>query len=300
MRGQTQGCVTNVSLCKHTQARRNAVRLRFLAQFTQDPFGTLGALILLLLIASAVFAPVISPFDALELNYDSLLQPPNAVHWFGTDDLGRDIFSRILYGGAETLRVSMTATLLGVMGGLFFGIISGYFGGWIDDLVQRVVEVFLAFPTVLLLIAIIAVLGRGLEVILIAGAIATIPIYTRILRGITLSVRHQDYIVSARSLGANQAQILVHHVLPNILPSALTYATLGLGGIILATAGLSYIGLGAQPPSPEWGAMLNAGRPLIRSAWWMSVFPGLFIFLAVLSVNLVGERLRVLLDPRNR
>ncbi|MCU0514815.1 MAG: ABC transporter permease [Anaerolineae bacterium] len=260
----------------------------------------MGAVILVLLIAAAVLAPVISPFDALELRYDRILQPPGSVHWFGTDDLGRDIFSRILHGGAETLRVSLAATLLGVMGGLCFGIISGYFGGWIDDLIQRVVEVFLAFPTVLLLIAIIAVLGRGLEVILIAGAIATIPIYTRLLRGITLSVRHQDYIVSAQSLGAGHGHILLHHVLPNVLPFALTYATLGLGSIILATAGLSYIGLGAQPPSPEWGAMLNAGRPHIRSAWWMSVFPGLFIFLAVLSVNLVGERLRVLLDPRNR
>jgi ABC-type dipeptide/oligopeptide/nickel transport system permease subunit len=273
---------------------------RFPGRLLQDPFSAVGAVILVLLIAAAVLAPVISPFDALELRYDRILQPPGSVHWFGTDDLGRDIFSRILHGGAETLRVSLAATLLGVMGGLCFGIISGYFGGWIDDLIQRVVEVFLAFPTVLLLIAIIAVLGRGLEVILIAGAIATIPIYTRLLRGITLSVRHQDYIVSAQSLGAGHGHILLHHVLPNVLPFALTYATLGLGSIILATAGLSYIGLGAQPPSPEWGAMLNAGRPHIRSAWWMSVFPGLFIFLAVLSVNLVGERLRVLLDPRNR
>lgn len=289
-----------MTIFKHSQKRRKAGQVRFLAQFLEDPFSALGAAILLLLITSALLAPMISPFDALELHYDSTLQPPNAAHWFGTDDLGRDIFSRILHGGAETLRVSMAATLLGSIGGLFFGIISGYFGGWIDDLIQRVVEVFLAFPTVLLLIAIIAVLGRGLEVILIAAAIATIPIYTRILRGITLSVRHQDFIVSAQSLGANHPHILLHHVLPNVLPSALTYATLGLGGIILATAGLSYIGLGAQPPSPEWGAMLNAGRPLIRTAWWMSVFPGLFIFLAVLSVNLVGERLRVLLDPRNR
>lgn len=275
-------------------------RVRMLTHFFSDPFSAAGALILLLLIASSVSAPLISPYDALELNYDQILLPPGADHWFGTDDLGRDIFSRILHGGAETLRVSFAATLLGTTGGLILGIISGYFGGWIDDLIQRLVEVFLAFPTVLLLIAIIAVLGRGLEVILIAGAIATIPIYTRILRAITLSVRHQDFIVSARSLGADHRHILLHHVLPNVLPSALTYATLGLGGIILATAGLSYIGLGAQPPSPEWGAMLNAGRPLIRNAWWMSVFPGLFIFLAVLSVNLVGERLRVLLDPRNR
>lgn len=274
--------------------------MRFLTSFMRDPFSAVGAAILLLLIALTLLAPLISPFDALDLRYDSVLLPPGDVHWFGTDDLGRDIFSRILYGGAETLRVSLAATLLGTCGGLFLGIISGYFGGWIDDLIQRVVEVFLAFPTVLLLIAIIAVLGRGLEVILIAGAIATIPIYTRILRGITLSVRHQDYIVSAQSLGATHSQILMNHVLPNVLPSAITYATLGLGSIILATAGLSYIGLGAQPPSPEWGAMLNAGRPHIRNAWWMSVFPGIFIFLAVLSVNLVGERLRILLDPRTR
>lgn len=280
--------------------RRSQQRLRFLRRFLQDPFNAVGAAVLLLLIGAALFASVISPFDALELRYDSILQPPGSVHWFGTDDLGRDIFSRILYGGAETLGVSFAATLLGTCGGLFLGILSGYFGGWVDDVIQRVIEVFLAFPTVLLLIAIIAVLGRGLEVILIAGAIATVPIYTRILRGITLSIRHQDYIVSAHSLGANHSHILWRHVLPNVIPFALTYATLGLGSIILATAGLSYIGLGAQPPSPEWGAMLNAGRPLIRNAWWMSVFPGLFIFLAVLSVNLVGERLRVLLDPRNR
>ncbi len=276
------------------------MKVRLLARFLRDPFSAVGVAILSLLIASALLAPLISPFDALEIQYDSLLLPPSTAHWFGTDDLGRDIFSRILYGGAETLRVSFAATLLGMLGGLFFGVISGYFGSWVDDLIQRLVEVFLAFPTVLLLIAIIAILGRGLEVILTAGAIATIPIYTRILRGITLSVRHQDYIVAARSLGASHAHVLTHHVLPNVLPAALTYGTLGLGAIILATSGLSYIGLGAQPPSPEWGAMLNAGRPHIRSAWWMSIFPGLFIFLAVLSVNLVGERLRVMLDPRTR
>lgn len=285
---------------KYSEQRHRFGRIQFLRRFMDDPFSAAGAVILLLLAASALFAPVLSPFDPLALDYQAVLQPPSAVHWLGTDDLGRDIFSRILHGGAETLRVSFLATLLGTAGGVFFGVISGYFGGWVDDLIQRVVEVFLAFPTVLLLIAIIAILGRGLEVILIAGAIATIPIYTRILRGVTLSIRHQDYIVSARSLGANHLHILIYHVLPNVLPSALTYATLGLGGVIVATAGLSYIGLGAQPPSPEWGAMLNAGRPLLRSAWWMSVFPGLFIFLAVLSVNLVGERLRVLLDPRTR
>lgn len=273
---------------------------RWFITWLKDPFALLGLVLLLSLSLLALLAPSISPYDPLEVRYDSLFQPPNAQFFMGTDELGRDVFSRIMWGGRETLRVSALATLIGIAGGLFLGILSGYAGGWLDELIQRLVEIFLAFPTVLLLIAIIAILGRGLEVILVAAAIATIPIYTRIIRAVTLSVRHQEFILSSHALGASHGRILLYHILPNVLPSALTYATLGLGGIILATSALSYIGLGAQPPSAEWGAMLNAGRPHLRTAWWMSVFPGLFVFLAVLSVNLVGDHLRGLLDPRNR
>lgn len=270
------------------------------AKLRADPFGLLGLILFLIILLTTVGAPLLAPYDPLALDYKNLLKPPQAAHFMGTDELGRDLFSRVLWGGRESLRVSFLATLIGMAGGLLLGTISGYFGGLVDDLIQRLVEIFMAFPTILFLLTIIAALGPGLETVLIAAGIATIPTYTRLIRASVLSIRGLDYVLASRALGASEWALLRRHVLPNVLPLALTYAALGVGSIILATAGLGYIGLGAQPPSPEWGAMLNAGRNYVSTAWWLSFFPGACIFLAVLSINLLGEGLRNLLDPRLR
>jgi peptide/nickel transport system permease protein len=192
--------------------------------------------------------------------------------------------------------VAILASLIGFGGGLLFGMLSGYLGGWTDLLIQRVVEVMLAFPTILLVLSIVAALGPNLTTLLIATGISTIPIYIRMIRSTVLIEREKEYVLASIALGAHPVGIMLRHILPNVLSTAVIYVTLGLGSIILATSGLSYVGLGAQPPTPEWGAMLTEGQRLFRSAWWPVFFPGLFIFLAVVGVNLLGDALRDILD----
>lgn len=266
----------------------------------QDRLALLGLIGLMLILAVSLLAPWLAPADPVAIDYDAILQPPSPSHPFGTDDLGRDVLSRVLWGGRQSLRTAVMASFAGLTGGLLLGLVSGFRGGALDSALQRVLEVFLAFPFILFLLSIVAILGPGDGTILIAASVAMIPPYTRLVRGSVLSVRNLDYIMASRALGASDTRIIFRHVLPNVLPTVMVYATLGLGGIILAAAGLSYLGLGVQPPTPEWGAMLNAGRTYIRSAWWMSVFPGLAIFLTVLCVNLLGDGLRDALDPRQR
>ena len=266
----------------------------------RDKLALLGLIGLLLILIVTLLAPWIAPADPVDINYDAILQPPSSSHPFGTDDLGRDVLSRVMWGGQQSLRTAVVASIVGLTGGLLLGLVSGFRGGAVDSALQRLVEIFLAFPFILFLLSIIAILGPGQGTILIAASVAMIPLYTRLVRGSVLSVRNLDYIMASRAMGGSDAHILFRHVLPNVLPTVIVYASLGLGGIILAAAGLSYLGLGTQPPTPEWGAMLNAGRTYIRSAWWMSVFPGLAIFLTVLCVNLLGDGLREALDPRQR
>lgn len=258
-------------------------------------FGLIGLAALLLI---TVFAPQIAPYDPTAMQFDQLLQPPSALHPFGTDDSGRDLFSRVLWGGRESLRVSFLAVLLAWSGGIVVGLVSGYFGGWVDALIMRLADVMMAFPSILLVLSIVAALGPGLGTVLIALGIAEIPWTARLVRGSVLAAKNYEYITAARVLGASHTYIMFTQILPNIMPPLIIYSTLGLGGAILTTAGLSYIGLGAQPPSPEWGAMLNYGRQYLRDAWWMSIYPGLAIFFAVLCVNLLGEGLRDALDPK--
>ncbi len=259
--------------------------------------GLVGIVLLLLTI---VLAPVLAPYDPTQMNYDHLLEPPSREHLWGTDDLGRDILSRVLWGGQESLRVAMMGTAIAGVGAIVVGLVSGYYGGMIDNLIQRVVEVFLAFPTILLLISIVAVLGPSLSTVLIALGVSSIPGASRLVRGTVLAAKNCEYVMTAQVIGATNRRIMVRHILPNVMAPIIVYSTLGLGSAIMATAGLSYIGLGAQPPSAEWGAMLNYGRSYMRDAWWMSVFPGLGIFVAVLCVNLLGDGLRDALDPKLR
>jgi peptide/nickel transport system permease protein len=266
----------------------------------RNPLALFGLYVLLSLVMIALAAPILTPIDPTEMDYENILSAPSRQHIFGTDDLGRDIFSRVLWGGRESLRVGLLAVAIAVIGGTIVGMISGYFGGKADMLIQRAQEIITAIPSILLILSILAVFGVGLNTALVALGIVSIPWFSRIARGATLAVKSMEYISAAQALGANHTRILVLHVLPNIAAPLISAATLALGYAIMAAAGLSYIGLGAQPPSPEWGAMLNAGSGYLRDAWWMSIFPGLFLFFTVLSINLLGDGLVVALDPKLR
>ena len=265
-----------------------------------NPVGMVGLVGFALLILMVILAPVLAPADPTDMDFDHLLEPPGAAHLFGTDDLGRDILSRVLWGGRESLRVSLMGIVIAAVGGIVVGLVSGYYGGWVDNVIMRMVDVMLAFPTILLLLSIVAALGPSLTTVLVALGISAIPGVSRFVRGSVLAAKNFEYVTAAQVLGATKRYIMFTQILPNIMAPLIIYSTLGLGSAIMATAGLSYIGLGAQPPSPEWGAMLNYGRNYLRDAWWMSVFPGLAIFAAVLFINLLGDGLRDALDPKLR
>jgi peptide/nickel transport system permease protein len=266
----------------------------------RNPVGMFGLVGFVLLIVVTLAASVLAPVEPTAMDFEHLLEPPSAAHPFGTDDLGRDIFSRVLWGGRESLRVAVLAVLVAGAGGIVLGLVSGYYGGWVDATIMRLVDVFLAFPSILLVLSIVAALGPNLGTVLVALGVSSIPGVARFVRGSVLAARNYEYVTAARVLGATDRYIMFTQILPNIMAPLIIYSTLGLGGAIMTTAGLSYIGLGAQPPSPEWGAMLNYGRDYLRDAWWMSVFPGLAIFVAVLCINLLGDGLRDALDPKLR
>ncbi|MBI4320909.1 MAG: ABC transporter permease [Chloroflexi bacterium] len=265
-----------------------------------NPLAMFGLVVLVLLAAVTLLAPWLAPYDPTKMDYDSLVVVPGGAHLFGTDDLGRDILSRVIWGGRESLRVAVVAILVSLAGGLGLGLVAGYYGGIVESAIMRVMDVFLAFPSILLMLSIVAALGPSLTTVLIALAISAIPGYSRIVRASVLSAKNLEYVTAARVIGATDRRIMVRHILPNIAAPLIVYSTVMLGGMIYVTAGLSYIGLGAQPPSPEWGAMLSYGRVYVREAWWLSVFPGMAIFIAVLSVNLLGDGLREALDPKLR
>jgi len=268
--------------------------------FLHSQLAMIGFIGLSLLILSAIFAPLLAPYPPTQLDYDHPLEAPSSAHWMGTDDLGRDIFSRVLYGGRESLKVGLIGVTIAVIGGVCLGMLAGFYGGWLDNLIMRIVDIMLAFPYILLLLSIVAVLGPGLGTVMIALGLAGIPFYTRLIRGSVLAAKNFEYVTAARVVGVSPFAIMFRHILPNIIAPVIVYATLDLGGSIMATSGLSYIGLGAQPPSPEWGAMLNAGRKFIMQAGWMSIYPGLMIFFAILFVNLIGDGLRDAFDPKLR
>jgi len=266
----------------------------------RNPSAISGLAGLTLLILVTVLAPILAPYDPTAMHTDRLLEGPSGAHLFGSDDLGRDVLSRVLWGGRESLRVSLTGILIAMGGGTLLGLYSGYYGGRADSLIMRLTDIWLAFPAILMVLAIVATLGPSLGTVLIGLSISAMPWFVRFVRGSVLAARHFEYITSAQVIGASDRRIMFNHVLPNVLAPIIVYATLGLGNAIMVTAGMSYIGLGAQPPSPEWGAMLNYGRNYLREAWWMSMFPGLAIFVAVMCVNLLGDGLRDALDPKLR
>ena len=266
----------------------------------RNPTAMFGLAGLVLLVVAAVTAPLVAPYDPVEMDFQALTQAPSEIHLLGTDDLGRDVLSRVIWGGRESLRVALTGILIAMLGGTAIGLVSGYFGGLVDSTMMRIMDIWLAFPTILLILAIVATLGPNLGTVLFALSISAMPWFGRFVRGSVLSAKNFEFVTAARVIGASDRRIMLTHILPNVLAPIIVYATVGLGNAIMITAGMSYLGLGAQPPSPEWGAMLNYGRNYIRDAWWMSAFPGFAIFLAVMCVNLLGDGLRDALDPKLR
>jgi ABC-type dipeptide/oligopeptide/nickel transport system permease subunit len=260
----------------------------------------IGATILVLEIIIALAAPLIAPFDPLDQNPRAALQAPSSEHWMGTDDTGRDLLSRVIWGARISLRVGVISVLIGGGIGITLGIIAGFRGGWLDNVIMRFVDLLLAFPGILLALGIIAILGPGLSNVMLAVGISSIPSYTRVARGSTLALRERDFVTSARSIGAKDRRIMLRYILPNVLPPLVVLATLGIAGAILTAAGLSFIGLGAVPPTPEWGAILTLGRKYINQAWWYTTFPGLAIMVTVLGINMLGDALRDALDPKLR
>ncbi|HUG15586.1 MAG TPA: ABC transporter permease [Thermomicrobiales bacterium] len=257
-----------------------------------------GATILGAIALAALFAPIVAPADPLAMTIEDQFQAPSGKHLFGTDEFGRDILTRVIYGARYSLRVGVLATLIAVGGGTLLGLTSGYFGGWIDGLGQKLIDVLLAFPGLLLALMIIAILGTGLQNVLLALGIGGIPYYARLMRGQVLSLKEREFVEAARVIGAGDTRIMLRHLFPNTLSPLIVVASIDLGANILAAAALSFIGLGAQPPTPEWGAMLSAGRDYMRDQWWIATFPGLAIVVTVLGFNLIGDGLRDALDPR--
>lgn len=262
--------------------------------------AVLGGTIVLIIVLTALLADVIAPYDPIRGRLADMLQPPSPEHWMGTDEQGRDILSRIIHGSRISLQVGLVAVGISLTTGTLIGAVSAYFGGWFDLLVMRIIDILLAFPSILLAIAITAILGPSLTNAMIAVGIVGMPVYARLVRASVLSLREQDFVQAARAAGGGHGRILWRHILPNALAPLIVQSTLSIGTAMLDAAGLSFLGLGAQPPAPEWGAMLSGAQVYIQLAPWVVTFPGLAIMLAVLGFNLLGDGLRDVLDPRLR
>ena len=261
---------------------------------------TAGLLLTVVLIVVAIAAPLLAPYDPDSQDTAHRLEPPSKAHLLGLDDLGRDVLSRILYGARVSLRVGFSVVILASLVGVTLGAIAGYFGGWVDTVVMRVCDILLAFPGILLAIALVAVLGPSLNNVIIALSIIGWVGYARLVRGQVLKVREMEYVTAAKALGAKSPRVIVLHVLPNVMNPVIVMATLGLAGAILAEAALSFLGLGVQPPTPSWGAMLTSGRLYLGLANHLAIFPGIAIMLAVMGLNVLGDGLIDALDPKYR
>ncbi|MDR7484342.1 MAG: ABC transporter permease [Armatimonadota bacterium] len=270
------------------------------AQFRRNRAGLIGLAILMAFLGAGLFAPVLAPYDPYEIDLEGGLKKPSRAHWLGQDELGRDLLSRIIYGARLSLVIGIIAVSIGVGFGVPIGAISGYVGGWWDLLVQRLIDIMLAFPGILLAIVLVAILGVGLVQVMVAVGIVSIPTYARLVRGQVLSLRAQEFVDAARALGATAGRILWRHVLPNTLAVIIVQSTLQIASAILSAAALGFLGLGAQPPTAEWGAMLSNARQYIRLAWHSVTFPGMAIMLTVLGFNLLGDAIRDALDPKMR
>ncbi|HXZ37978.1 MAG TPA: ABC transporter permease [Thermodesulfobacteriota bacterium] len=270
----------------------------FLRRLIRNKLAVLGAVLLLFLVAMAVLAPWVATHNPFKLNIKERLQPPSSSHVFGTDGYGRDLFSRVVYGAAIALRVGFLSIIVAMTAGILLGLISGYYRGWIDTVVMRIMDAILSFPIILLAIGIMAVLGAGFANLMIALGVVYTPRFARLVRSSVLSIREKEYIEAARVTGCSDIHILFVHILPNCWAPVIIQATISFGYAILWEAALSFLGLGAPPPSPSWGSLLADGKEVLSRAPWLTYFPGAAIALAVLSLNLFGDGLRDVLDPR--
>lgn len=272
-------------------------KLRVLKRLTKNPSAYLGGILVAVFLFTAILAPYIAPYNYSQQSILRRLQPPSADYRFGTDEVGRDIFSRVIYGTRISLQVGIISVGIAMILGVILGLLAGYYKK-LDNLIMRIVDILLAFPGILLAMAVVAALGPGLYNVMIAMGIWAIPVYARMARGSVLSVKEKEFVESARAIGGSELRIIVRHILPNITGPIIVLSTMRIGTAILSAAGLSFLGLGAQPPLPDWGSMLSAGRLYMRDAPWVAIYPGIAISLTVLGFNLFGEALREALDPQ--
>lgn len=276
---------------------------RAIRRFRQSPLSVLGLTIALLLIVLAIIGPFLVPYpkDATgAVHIADKLLPPTSDHWFGTDHVGRDVFSRLVIGARVSLLAGATVIVMAVTIGTLLGALAGFFGGWVETLIMRITDVFLTIPDLILALAFAAALGPGLRNVMIAVSLVWWPGYARLVRANVIALRNAQFVEAAQSIGSSQRRILFVHVLPNAFPTVLVKASMDIGFAVLTTASLGFIGLGAEPPTPDWGQMVSEGRKYLRDAWWFSTFPGLAILLTVLASNLLGDGLRDVFDPRSR
>jgi peptide/nickel transport system permease protein len=276
-----------------------APRAAVLQRLLRRPAAAVGLVVIVAFVAMALCAPWIAPFDPIATGFSTVRKAPSAAHWFGTDEIGRDVLSRVVFGARASLLAGVVSVLISISIGVPAGLLAGYAGGTTDMLISRVTDALLACPFLILAIALAAFLGPSLSNAMIAIGISATPVFIRLTRGTTLAVKAEDFVLAARAIGNRPWRIAIRHVLPNIVPPLLVQATLAIAAAVIAEASLSFLGLGQQPPQPSWGSMLNTAKNYIDNAPWMAIWPGLSIFLLVLSFNVVGDGLRDALDPRH-
>lgn len=267
-------------------------------RFAKNRLSLTGAFIVLLLLLVALFAPLISPYNPTATDVHNMLSPPSKSHVFGTDELGRDVFSRMMWGSRISLQVGFVAVGIAIFIGIIVGALAGYYGGVVDSILMRFVDIMLAIPTLFLILAVIAIVEPSVFVIMVVIGITSWMGISRLVRAEFLTLKERDFVLAAKSLGANDIRIIFRHILPNALAPVFVTATFRIAGAILLESGLSFLGLGVQPPTPSWGNILTSGKDNIEVAWWLSLYPGIAILIAALSYNLVGEGLRDALDPK--
>uniref|UniRef100_E1TB63 Binding-protein-dependent transport systems inner membrane component n=1 Tax=Burkholderia sp. (strain CCGE1003) TaxID=640512 RepID=E1TB63_BURSG len=271
---------------------------RALARFMRNRAAVFGALLVALVVAAALFAPWLTPYDPVQASFMTVRQAPSATHWFGTDELGRDVLSRLLFGARASLLAGVVSVGIAVLLGVPLGLLAGYFGKLVDGVISRIADALLSIPFLILAIALSAFLGPSLVNAMAAIGISAMPRFIRLTRGQAISVKAEEYVEGARAIGLDHARIIVRYILPNVLPPIIVQGSLTVASAIIAEASLSFLGLGQLPPAPSWGSMLNTAKDFVSQAPWMSIFPGIAIFLAVLGFNLLGDGLRDALDPR--
>lgn len=268
----------------------------------RNKLSLLAFAIIILLVLSAIFAPVIVPYpeDVYSTHIEQKLEAPSSEHIMGTDELGRDVFSRLVYGARVSISTALIAVGVALVIGIPLGAIAGTFGGWVDNVIMRITDVFLSFPPLLLAIALVTLLGPGLTNAIIAIVVSWWPWYTRLVRGQAISIKERKFVQAAETIGTSKAKIIFSHIVPNCISPVIVQASMDIGGVILTVASLSFLGLGAQLPTPEWGLMISNGRRFFPDSWWYCIFPGLAIFITVLCFNLLGDAIREILDPKTR